>query len=220
MTLQDLIARFRILAADKAQPPLWSDAEVTMWLNDAQRQACIRGRLIREDENKAVCLISMQEGKQTYKLHPKVYEIINLRFVGASRARLAVIVSREWLDNHCPDWRDNPNPPEMVIQDDTTIRIVGVPVIGETLRLECYRLPMDDMTQSDDEPEIHEAHHEHLIQWALHKAFSVVDADGFDAQRSDRAEKEFTRYFGVMPDADLRRKTREDVIHHNYGYLA
>jgi len=220
MTLQDLIARFRVLAADKAQPPLWSDAEVTMWLNDAQRQACIRGRLIREDENKAVCLISMQEGKQTYKLHPKVYEIINLRFVGASRARPAVIVSREWLDNERPSWRDDNYPPELVIQDDTTIRIVGSAVVGEVLQLECYRLPLEDMVQGDDEPEIHEAHHEHLVQWALHKAFSVVDADGFDARRSAQAEDEFTRYFGLMPDADLRRKTREDVIHHNYGYLA
>lgn len=221
MTLQDLIARFRVLAADKAEPHLWSDQEVTMWLNDAQKQACIRGRLIREDENKAVCLISMQAGKQTYKLHPKAYELINLRFVGASsRTRTAKLVSREWLDNHCPDWRDNPNPPEMVIQDDTTVRIVGNPVVGEVLQLECYRLPMDDMEQLSDEPEIHEAHHEHLVHWALHKAFSVVDADGFDAQRSALAEAEFTRYFGLMPDADMRRKTREDVIHHNYGYLA
>ena len=220
MTLQDLIDRFRVLAGDKSQPYLWGDDDVTRWLNDAQRQACIRGRLIREGDSAAICRIQMQASKQTYKLHPKAYELINLRFVGASsRTRTAKLVSREWLDNYCPDWRDNPNPPEMVIQDDTTIRIVGVPVIGETLRLECYRLPLEDMSQCDDEPEIHEAHHEHLVQWALHKAFSVVDADGFDANRSAQAEGEFTRYFGLMPDADLRRKTREDVVHRNYGYL-
>lgn len=220
MTLQDLIARFRILAADKAEPHLWSDQEVTMWLNDAQKQACIRGRLLREDDDRSVCAIPLRDGKNTYRLHPKVYEIINARFTrDGGTARYAKLVSREWLDNERPNWRDDNYPPELVIQDDTTIRIVGSAVVGEVLQLECYRLPMDDMEQLSDEPEIHEAHHEHLVHWVLHKAFSVVDADGFDAQRSALAEAEFTRYFGLMPDADMRRKTREDVIHHNYGYM-
>ena len=218
MTLKDLIARFRVQSADKAEPQLWSDQEVTMWLNDAQKQACIRGRLLREDDERSVCVIPLRDGKNTYRLHPKVYEIINARFTrGGGTARYAKLVSREWLDANRGGWRDDSYEAEYIIQDDVTIRIVGKVNPDEALRIECYRLPMDDMEQLSDEPEIHEAHHEYLVHWALHKAFSVVDADGFDATKSARAEAAFTDYFGLMPDSDLRRMTRVDEVQHNYG---
>ena len=99
------------------------------------------------------------------------------------------------------------------IQNDTSIRVVGKVEVGDTLQMEVYRLPMLSLSDSDT-PEIHEAHHEHLIQWALHKAFSVPDADAFDPTRAKMAEDAFTRYFGLQPDSDMRRATRQDVQHY------
>ena len=66
----------------------------------------------------------------------------------------------------------------------------------------------------------HKAHHEHLIDWALHRAFSVPDSEMFDANRAAQAEEAFTAYFGPLPDSDMRRITRHDVVHHNTVYLA
>ena len=217
MTLDDLIRRFRVLANDNAQPYFWADVDVTDWLNDAQAQACVRGRLIREDENPAVCQIALTPGQHTYPLHASVYELINLRIKGsgAESSRSMTIKSREWLDANVRDWRDMDRPSQWLIQDDTTLRVVGAIQAGDVLHLECYRLPLKQLANDMDKPEIHAAHHVHLIQWALHKAFSVPDADGFDATRSAAAEAEFTAYFGPMPDSDMRRTTREDVVHHN-----
>ena len=217
MTLENLIRRFRVLAQDTEQPFLWSDEAVIDWLNDAQAQACVRGRLIREDENPAVCQIALTPGQHTYPLHASVYELINLRIKGsgAESSRSMAIKSREWLDANVCDWRDMDEPSQWLIQDDTTLRVVGAIQAGDVLHLECYRLPLKQLANDTDKPEIHAAHHEHLIQWALHKAFSVPDADGFDATRSAAAEAEFTAYFGPMPDSDMRRTTREDVVHHN-----
>lgn len=220
MTLEELIRRFRVLAMDKAQPYLFADEDVIDWLNDAQRQACIRGRLLREDANPAVCEIALTPGQRTYPLHKSVYEIINARIVPVSgRSRTVFLASREWMDENMPDWRDEQGQAEFAIQDDTSIRVVGVITTGDKLVIECYRTPLKVLANDVDKPEIHEAHHEHLIQWALHKAFSVVDADTFDPQRSDRSEAAFTNYFGRMPDSDLRRMTREDVPHHNAPIL-
>lgn len=220
MTLEELIRRFRVLAMDKAQPYLFADEDVIDWLNDAQRQACIRGRLLREDANPAVCEIALTPGQRTYPLHKSVYEIINARIVPVSgRSRPVFLASREWMDENMPDWRDEQGQAEFAIQDDTSIRVVGVITTGDKLAIECYRTPLKVLANDVDKPEIHEAHHEHLIQWALHKAFSVVDADTFDPQRSDRSEAAFTNYFGRMPDSDLRRMTREDVPHHNAPIL-
>ena len=83
MTLEDLIRRFRVLANDNAQPYFWADVDVTDWLDDAHAQACIRGRLLRDDTTASVCTIALTPGKATYKLHPKLYEIISIRLVPA-----------------------------------------------------------------------------------------------------------------------------------------
>jgi len=220
MTLTELIRRFRTLSSDRVAPYFWSDADVTDWLNDAQRQACVRGRLLREDELDAVCLLPLIPAKKTYKLHPALYEIINIRMLrGTDRPKERAIASREWLDDKRPNWREETGDSCYVVQDDTTIRIVGDIQTGDALRIECYRLPIAPMEDGDDEPEIHQSHHEHLIQWALHKAFSIPDADSLDTNRSDRAEDVFTRYFGRLPDSDMRRVTRHDEVQHNDRYL-
>ena len=216
MTLEDLIRRFRVLAGDIEDPPFWSNEDVANWLSDGQVQACVRGRLLREDENNSVCRIALEPGRQVYKLHRSVYELIDVRIkpsIGSSRP--LKLVTREWLNAEMPDWRDWNRTAQFAIQDETKLLIVGTIEEGDTLRLECYRLPLAAMEDGSDTPEIHEAHHEHLIQWALHKAFSVPDADAFDPARAKMAEDAFTRYFGLQPDSDMRRATRHDVPHHN-----
>ena len=50
MTLEDMIRRFRVAARDTVEPFLFPTEDVTDWLNEAQNEACIRARLIREDE--------------------------------------------------------------------------------------------------------------------------------------------------------------------------
>ena len=220
MTLAELIARFRLQARDDTQPYLWSDDAVTAWLNDAQEQAAIRGRLIHEDANPSVCDIELTPGQHTYPLHHALYEIRTARILRAGqRPRGMRLVSPEHLDNTRPDWRDDPNPSCFLIQHDTTIRVVGRIEAGERLVMEVYRLPLVSLRHPNDKPEIHRAHHDHLIQWALHEAFGVPDAESFDARRSEQAEQAFTDYFGLMPDADMRRITREDDPHHNDSYI-
>lgn len=218
MTLEDLIRRFRVLSLDNATPPFWADEDVTDWLNEAQNEACIRARLIREDELAAVCSIALTPGIHTYALSPLVYEIISMWVKPASGINRPVTLrSREWLNHHLPEWRECTRPAEIAIQDDTTVRIVGTVEVGDTLELECYRLPLRPMANDTDKPEIHTMHHGHLVQWALHRAFGVPDADSFDPTKSARAEAEFTKYFGIRPDADARRDTRTDQVQHNHA---
>lgn len=223
MNLTDLIRRFRALSNDRAQPFFWSNADLVDWLNDAIEQACIRGRLLREDALADVTRIELVPLTHTYALHESLYEIIDLRVVpGAGGCtRPLRLVSREWLDAERPGWRDEQRPACWAIQDDISLRVVGTIEAGDVLALEGYRLPLEllKVDAMDGEPEIHRAHHEHLIQWALHKAFSIPDSEFFDPQRSALSERAFTAYFGPMPDSNLRRITREDVVHHNVAVL-
>lgn len=237
MNLVELIRRFRVLAHDSVTAVgsdgddlLWSDQDITDWFNDAEIEACVRGRLLREDALPAMCQINLVPGQHTYPLHPKLYEIINLRLRSATdtRSRPIFLKSREWLDENRPDWRDDTNPPRFAVQNETSLRIVGGITAGDVLLLEAYRLPLQDLALPDpqnpsapvhDTPEIHEASHKHLIDWVLHKAFSIPDTEAFDKERSADAEEAFTAHFGLPVTSDFRRSTRSDVEHHTKVYL-
>ena len=217
MTLQELIRRFRVLAKDQIEPYFWEDEDVTDWLNDAEQEAAIRGRLIREYGNPAVCIIAVVAGTASYPLHESVFEIT--RVSDADGCGLP-IRTPEWLDRNMMGWREDTGCPKAVIQDDTFIRVVPVPDQDTAVTIECYRLPLVAMADPEnDSPEIHGAHHVHLIDWALHKAFSIPDTEAFDPSRSAQALERFEQYFGLRPDSDLRRSTRNDDPHHIVPFL-
>ena len=226
MNLEQLRRRFRVLAKDTVEPFLYADDDIADWLTDAEAQAAIRGRLLLEDMIPAVCVLPVSVGQAGYKLHPKLYELVNVRFkaFGDTRSEPLQLVSREWMNDNVRDWRDADNwsytsaSRRYAVQSETGLRIVPAPDVAGELLIEGYRLPLKPLANDTDRPEIHEASHEKLIQWALFRAFSVPDSESFDPQRSENAQAEFTRHFGLSVDADLRRSTRTDQVQHNTAY--
>lgn len=223
MNLEELIASFREDAMDRANPPLWSDESVTRWLNEAQDEAAIRGRLLLDDSTPVVTTIAVEADKASYQLHAKVYEIAHLQWqpsAAAHRAKPVDLVTREWLDRKHPGWRVRMDCDALyAIQTEGALRMVPTPREDGTLVLEAYRLPLKPLANDTDKPEIHAASHAYLVYWALHRAFSQPDGDGFDPQRAATAEAAFTGYFGARPDSDLRRATRHDEPKVNVAYI-
>lgn len=218
MNLEQLTAAFREDAQDRVEEYLWAEPDVTRWFNEAQDEAAIRGRLLMDDYTPEVCRITLVAGQPSYPLHSKLYEIAHLRIEGAGEVAL---VTREWLDRKEPDWRTRDmRHRSYAIQSDTRLRLVPEPASAGTLVLEGYRLPLKQLRGDNDKPEIHEAHHAQLVHWVLYRAFSKPDADGFDPNRATQAYAMFEKYFGLRPDSDLRRATRQDEPHANANWFA
>ncbi len=218
MELRELIRRFRVESNDKVVPYFIEDDDVIAWLNDAVNEACIRGRLLHESN----VSISVQDTKSIYSLSKSIYEITRICFIAnnGEQSNFLKLVSTGELDRiYCNDWANKKGQPEYAVQTDTKIRLVPQPDSNGILQIEGYRVPLSLMSSDSDEPEINQIHHVQLIQWVLHKAFSVVDAEFFDPNRSALAEQAFTDYFGMRPDSDLRRITREDVLHHVQPFM-
>lgn len=211
-TLKQLVARFRSDAADEVDPPLFSTEFVKEALNEAEHEAAIRARLLHESDNERVCVIALVPGQSAYRLHESLYELTHIMRIEDGQQPVPLeIKSVEWLNKEYPDWRtDHKYVLPYVVQTDIGLRLATPPKAAGQLRIEGYRLPLRAMCSDNDTPEIHTAHHDKLVQWALHRAFSQPDADGFDPQRAEKALAKFTEYFGLRPDADLRRETRED----------
>lgn len=220
MKLGELIRRVRTMANDKVEPYFWSDEDITDWLNDAVGEACIRARLIHESDIEAVCLIELEPLRATYPLHPSLYELTFISYQPDEWSRRfvrVILVSTEWLDAHEAGWRNAKGEPKFAIQNNGQLRLVPTPTRDLVLRIEGYRLPIAPMILNDDEadtPEIPEELHLHLIQWALYRGFGIPDMEAFDPTKAELALNEFARFFGLRPDCDLRRITREDVPQH------
>ena len=207
----ELIAQFRSDTFDLQTPYLSSDADITAWLNEAEQEACIRARLIHDDSTPAVCSIAVTARTASYPLHASVIEVTRATFTptGSSTTFVLYLTDRVELDRCYSDWRTREEEPRQAIIDDTKIRLGCLPNTDGTLALECYRLPLENIEDSATEsPEIARIHHRHLIQWALHRCYSRPDAEVFDAGKSATALAEFTRVFGLRPDADYRRFTQ------------
>lgn len=207
MTLAELIALFRSDADDiVANPYLWSDAELKGWANEAEQEAALRAKLLFDASTTAVCQIAIVAGTTSYPLHAKVHDVEHARIIdSAGNVTRLTLTDRIELERVRPDWRYETRPPRALIRYDGRIEVDCIPDADYTLRLEVHRLPMEDMADNADTPEIAPIHHRHLVKWMLHRAYQRPDSETHDPERSAKAEQAFTKVFGRRPDANLRR---------------
>lgn len=219
MTLAELIAQFRVDTDDLQAEYLSSDANITAWLNEAVDEAAIRARLIHDVTTPSVCSIAVTAGTSTYPLHESIIEITRAVFtpVSSNIESYLYLTDRVEQDRVHTGWRTLVDTPHQAIQTDTTLQLGCIPSDSGVIALECYRLPLVPMVTSamSGTPEIGRIHHRHLIQWALHRCYSRPDAEVNDPGRAAKAEMEFTRVFGLRPDADYRRASQANLSHSN-----
>lgn len=215
MTLRELIDRFRTLANDKAEPYFWADDEIIAWLNDAQDEAAVRGRLLHSSHDVDMCRLAVSAGINIYQHDDLIYEFDAISFCDDVTAKheCIALVSMEELSRCLPNWKTASGTPKFALQDDNRLVLYPTPDKAGTLFLSGYHAPKNILTHDDDVPEINALHHKHLLDWVLYQAFSIPDTEMFDPNRAKLAEERFTRYFGEQTDSDLRRITREDTPH-------
>lgn len=209
MTLAELITACRSRADDMAVPYLWSDAEFTEWLHEAECEAAERALLLFDDQDESVCDITTEIGVMRYPLHESVFDVKKAVLIGTDLRKILDIVARDTMNAENPDWEgDDALIPSSVIVDEQYIYLHPKPDAEYTVHLSTFRLPLDAMKKNGDEPEIHQRHHARLIDWALHRAYSKHDADASDAKKAADYEAKFERSFGKRHDANVMRKRR------------
>jgi len=216
MTLDEAIAAFRVDADDLVVPYLSTNDQVTAWMAEAQEEAAIRANLLFESSNTSICDIAVTAGTMAYTLSQSVAFITYAQFTptGSDTATVLGLTDRFAMDRDRPGWRQLTDEPKYLVVDQTSVQLGCKPSTDGTLHIECYRLPITTLADTE-EFEIGSQHHRHLIQWALHKHYSRPDAEIHDPQRADKALAEFTRVFGIRPDSDLRRGHYANTPAHN-----
>ena len=220
MTGRALIRRFRELSQDEVEPYLWEDCFLLNMLNEAEREAADRAKLLYDDS--LAVAVTVKAGKARYAIDPHIIDIERAALTadGDRRPLLLKLFDRLELD-----WRTPPRskheaglpwgrPFGLVFDGKHEVEIVPGPRRDGRLLLGVHRLPWADFDM-DAEPEIPCVHHASLVDWALFRAFSIPDADEANDQLATFYPNRFEQYFGRRIDARKRRLQRANKPHTN-----
>lgn len=198
MTLEEIIARARIVTDDTVEPYALSDPEHTIFANRAQREACDRSGLIYR-----ATTIPLLAGQSLYDLE---HEILSIDFAAIPGRRLCKMIPTDldWLQTYSP-CRGTPS---IFAQREHTIEVYPTPDADATLTLKLYRYPVA-LEHPDDEPEIDTFHHEYLAHWMAYEAFSAEDPDFRNPDKAREQMALFTARFGRPRSALEIRSWRE-----------
>jgi hypothetical protein len=195
MNLRDLIDEFRWEAADEATAPFWTDAFLARAASQAEQEACRRGALIL-DSSSPFCSISFGAGDNLLKLDGKILEIRRAKI--SIPGRKIDPVTSSHLDRNSDQWESETGEPLAYVTDYHTgsIRLYPTPAAADEIQLTVRRLPLADLVDDNDEPEIRPESHLGLVQWMLYRAYMRQDADTFNPTKAAAALAEFVREFG------------------------
>jgi hypothetical protein len=199
MNLQQLRSRFRIIAKDRKLPYLWSDEELNIYANEAEREAARRS-LILFDVNSVLTTVAIVAGTHTYSVSPKILRIERAKL--DSMTYPLTVRTRWQMDDCFNNWEGDlqQQQPHTVIQryEKDKLRLYPVPNAVDSLKLAVRRLPSVDMTANDDVPEIPDIgnYHEALVSHMLAEAHLVLVRENQAPEFVKLHQERFANVFG------------------------
>lgn len=227
MTPAELLTLFRSEVRDEVETYLWSDAEIFVYMDDAQKMFCREGGGIA-DSVSAVCSVAVDIGDTHVPYDSRILKLRDVR--RASDGRGIEILNFEDLGS--PYYRDDdygqvklwgssspkfstvPGPINAVVvgMDANTMRLIAPAQFDDTLDLIVYRLPIEDITSTSTEFEIDAQHHRHLLNWMKHLAHEKQDAETYDRGRSIEFQGKFLAYCEKAREERARREHKYRTV--------
>lgn len=208
MRTRDLLDALREMLDDETKPYLWSDASLVRKLDNAVREACLRARLLKDDEDSCpeLCRLNITAGQPVVHYAREILVVRHGRLASCNRKLWAL--SAESMDRFDPCWQDaarGTGRPEFMVMDlaQHTLRMNRVPDADDTLYLRVWRVPRVrerlSVAEMDKEPALVLPDAEELCHWAAHEAYMVQDADTQDKQAASDHLALFEKRFGSRP---------------------
>lgn len=197
--------------------PRWSSVEIRRALSEAEREACVRARLICDSTTASIVTRAVEAERSTLLLHPSVFEVDAVR--RSSDGEDVTEVDEQTMRLSDSRWRETTGSQiehflvQVLPSERIQLRLYPIPTVAETLELRVYRTPRNEIEDDDDEPEIAPRHHDLLVDWALYRCFNKRDPDTYDPVKASDHLAAFTANFGERPDANVQRKQRENLRH-------
>ena len=208
-----LLAEYRRRADDRAEPYFMSDAQVLALLTEAEQEACQRSHPIFDCDTAEVVEYAVAANQSSIALDSRVWRVDHASFTpdGALRGCRIELTGIDAIRD-MQDARGTAiasRPTHAAHSGRSTLTLFPAPSVAGTLRLDVYRLPLYDIEDSFDEPEIPAELHMGLVDWVLYRVYDTPDMELTDPQRAQRALADFTVRFGERRTGDAQRRHRE-----------
>lgn len=185
MTLSELISHVRVaLLRDTAIPALWSDAEITRYLNQATKEFAIRTHAIVDDETPAVVTFDTVVGQHTYDLHASVLRVDEAWIAEYDDDELIGVTELRDRTRGQNRYKFSKGKPCIyTVQTRTNaMRLYPTPDAVHTIEMVVARKPLVDMSSTGDEPEIAEEWHLNLCDYAAYRCLVNNRPEGAEMQ--------------------------------------
>lgn len=213
MTLSELL-NLVISELDDARIPVnWPEADLAQYLAEAEAEACLRARLLRDDSTTGVAALDVTIGSAWIALHSSTIRVLRAKLASAQRP--LDLTDPGEMDRLYSDWESQTGTPHLYYLESNRLRLIPKPESTDTLYLSIYRTPLIKLSSDapDAQPEIAEPHHLGLTRWAIYRALSKRDEDSYDPGRAGVALQQFEREFGPRPSARAMRQHLEQRPH-------
>lgn len=196
MKVSELLEITRIELDDLEEPFLWGNSELVDAAADAQNEACRRARLLIDSNTASICQINTAIGTALYVLDSRVLFVRRAK-LGTQDMPLRRASFRD-LDANIHRWEAITGTPTHYVTDYETgkIRLYPIPVAVDTLSMTVVRLPLIEISDEEQTPEIKPHYHRSLRFWMMYRAYSKQDADTLDKNKAAASLALFEQEFG------------------------
>ena len=216
MSPEELLTLFREEMDDEVEPYLWSDTFFYGALDDAQKMFCRWTEGIADASTPVVTTLEVEEGTTWLDLDPT---LLRIRTATKSDGCDLEIVNHEDLLKR--GWRFNGVPGAIralvIGLEANRARVYPDASLADTISLSVFRLPLDAIEDRNDELEIDEQHHRHLLLWGKSLAYGVQDAETYDKTKKAEFRVEFRSYCDQAKAEQGRAKHKTRIV--AYGGL-
>lgn len=206
MNLGELLTLARLRLDDIEAPYLWSDEFLIDSINRAEVEAAERSYLLKD----RTMTLDYLAGQAAVTLDPAVLYVEQVTVEGVAKPLLSTSVSE--LNLRSPSWAaGTAERPTCYAREDRELVLIPTPSASGKLQLVVTRSPIKPMTSDSDEPEIDPPHHEALLHFVCHEAYSHNDADGENYERAKEYLAQFVAIFRRRRQARFNRMNQDHV---------
>ena len=215
MDAATFVTQFRAETRDDADPPLWSDAAIVSYLDEAQKQFCDKTIGIA-DSVSAVCKVALPADGEVVNLSPKIKAIRRATLVERQREMCLISVEDARVDGI---FMGGPKgEPRHLITGvgGSKAQIAPIPNADYNLHLDVYRFPLADIESVGDDIEVDELFVPILMHYVLFRAYARQDADTIDLRRSQEHLVAFTMGCEAANLTLASRRTKQRIINSSW----
>lgn len=232
MTLLELVARLRDrlddTGGDTGPAPtgfsffweaddsgaLWSNLELTRFLNSACLELAYRVPIVDSEENETT-RIYLYPNTARYAIDPRVLAIdaVVLASSGVALRKISDANSRNYQLDRDTRYQD-PDGGKWYREDMSTLQITvaATPTVADVLKLSVRRTPLDTLDwaqRTQQEPEFPPQFQEALLHWAAMQAYLKRDTDTTNMELAGYFQGQFTDQVGPRVNFQLAKIHQE-----------